>query len=69
MHLLTMCLLSSFLIMVTSGWGDVIYYPEFIKYMGKIGGDKEDISRNHQPVNRKNIKIISPYTTRWFGLG
>ena len=54
--------------MVTSGWGDVNYYSEFIKYMQKIGEDKEELSRTHEPVNRKIIKMISPFTM-FFALG
>ena len=48
--------------MVNSGWGNVIYYPEFIKYMEKIGSYKENLSRTPQPDNReKSIPFIKSF--------
>ena len=38
----TTFLILSSLILVVSGWGDVIHYPEFVKYIGEIGKYKED---------------------------
>jgi hypothetical protein len=68
MHLLTIFLISSSLIIIASGWGDVIHYPEYIKYMGKIHSIQEDISRTPQPVKRKNIKSLSLFK-RFLSLG
>ena len=42
MRKLTIFLVFSSLVLVTSGWGDVIHYPEFIKYTREIGNYKED---------------------------
>ena len=41
-------LVLSFLVLETLAWGDVIHYPEFIKYMGGIGSYDKERPVSHQ---------------------
>ena len=45
MQLLAVFLVLSSLILLTSGWGDVIHYPEYIKHMGEIGKYENDLDQ------------------------
>ena len=48
MKLVRTLLVISFLVLEIWAWGDVIYYPEFIKYMGGIRNYDKKIPVSHQ---------------------
>ena len=48
MKLVRTLLVLSFLVLETWAWGDVIHYPEFIKYMGGIGNYDKEKPVSHQ---------------------
>ena len=48
MKLVRTLLVLSFLVLETLAWGDVIHYPEFIKYMGGIGNYDKEKPVSHQ---------------------
>ena len=52
-------LVISLLGLMTSGWGDVLHYPEFVKHMGEIGNYGDSIEQGQEdnrfkvPNNKK----------------
>ena len=55
MKLVTKLLVLSMMVLGTSGWGDVLHYPEFVKHMEEIGKYNEDLDHG-QADKRYNLE-------------
>ena len=44
------------LVLVASGWGDVLHYPEFVKHMEEIGNYNDDLDTDQEDRRYNNGK-------------
>ena len=53
MKVVTTLLVFSLLGLLTSGWGDVLHYPEFVKHMEEIGNYEDSIEQGQEDKRYK----------------
>ena len=56
MRLVASLLVFSMLVLVASGWGDVLHYPEFVKHMEEIGNYNDDLDTDQEDRRYNNGK-------------
>ena len=56
MRLVVSLLIFSMLVLVASGWGDVLHYPEFVKHMEEIGNYNDDLDTDQEDRRYNNGK-------------
>eukprot|EP00090_Calanus_glacialis_P013377 TRINITY_DN22012_c0_g1_i1.p1 TRINITY_DN22012_c0_g1~~TRINITY_DN22012_c0_g1_i1.p1 ORF type:complete len:126 (+),score=33.44 TRINITY_DN22012_c0_g1_i1:3-380(+) len=56
MRLVVSLLIFSMLVLVASGWGDVLHYPEFVKHMEEIGNYNHDLDTDQEDRRYNNGK-------------
>ena len=61
MRLAESLLIFSLLVLVASGWGDVLHYPEFVKHMEEIGNynDHLDPDQEDRRYNTGKMSLFS----------